>query len=70
MRKLEYQVTFTIPAFLGNAGQQAQWRTPPFRTLLWRWWRVKVTAECNSSTQELRENQREPFGYRDRENAA
>ena len=40
MRKLEYQVTFNTPAFLGNADQQAQWRTPPFKALLRQWWRV------------------------------
>lgn len=40
---LEYQVSFNTPAFLGNAEQQAQWRTPPFKTLLRQWWRlVKV----------------------------
>jgi len=26
-----YTVSFTTPAFLGNAHQQAQWRTPPFK---------------------------------------
>ncbi len=40
MKKLEYQVAFTTPAFLGNADQQAQWRTPPFKALLRQWWRV------------------------------
>jgi len=28
MRKLEYQVNFTTPAFLGNAEQVGQWCTP------------------------------------------
>jgi hypothetical protein len=31
MKKLEYTVSFTTPAFLGNAEQQTQWRTPPFK---------------------------------------
>ncbi len=31
MQELSYTVSFTTPAFLGNAEQQAQWRTPPFR---------------------------------------
>ena len=40
MRELTYQVSFNTPAFLGNAEQQAQWRTPPFKALLRQWWRV------------------------------
>jgi hypothetical protein len=33
MIKLEYQVQFNTPAFLGNAEQDGQWRTPPFKGL-------------------------------------
>ncbi|MBM4200228.1 MAG: hypothetical protein FJ189_02960, partial [Gammaproteobacteria bacterium] len=33
-------MTFTTPAFLGNAEQSGQWRTPPFKALLRQWWRV------------------------------
>ena len=40
MRELTFQVSFNTPAFLGNAEQQAQWRTPPFKALLRQWWRV------------------------------
>ena len=40
MQKLEYQVRFLIPAFLGNAEQSGQWRTPPFKALLRHWWRM------------------------------
>jgi CRISPR-associated protein Cmr1 len=40
MTQLEYTVSFNTPAFLGNAGQQAQWRTPPFKALIRQWWRV------------------------------
>ncbi len=29
MNKLEYTVRFVTPAFLGNAEQKGQWRTPP-----------------------------------------
>ena len=35
-----YTLRFTTPAFLGNAQQQAQWRTPPIKALLRQWWRV------------------------------
>jgi CRISPR-associated protein Cmr1 len=34
MKRLEYTVSFTTPAFLGNAEQAGQWRTPPFKALL------------------------------------
>lgn len=40
MRTLTYQVSFNTPAFLGNAEQQAQWRTPPLKALIRQWWRV------------------------------
>ena len=45
MRELAYQVSFNTPAFLGNAEQQAQWRTPPFKSLLRQWWRVVKAPE-------------------------
>jgi CRISPR-associated protein Cmr1 len=45
MKKLEYQVSFNTPAFLGNAEQQAQWRTPPFKALIRQWWRVAYAAD-------------------------
>ncbi|MDM7996330.1 MAG: hypothetical protein QUT30_11700 [Acidobacteriota bacterium] len=45
MQKLEYEVRFLTPAFLGNADQNAQWRTPPFKALLRQWWRVAYAAQ-------------------------
>ncbi len=57
MRKLEYQVTFNTPAFLGNADQQAQWRTPPFKALLRQWWRV-ASAKVELRRGPLREAER------------
>lgn len=44
MKTLEYRVTFTTPAFLGNAEQIGQWRTPPFKALLRQWWRVAYAS--------------------------
>jgi CRISPR-associated protein Cmr1 len=44
MTELEYQLTFTTPAFLGNAEQNGQWRTPPIKALLRQWWRVAYAA--------------------------
>ena len=45
METLEYTVRFTTPAFLGNAEQSGQWRTPPFKALLRQWWRVVWAAD-------------------------
>lgn len=45
MKKLECIVRFNTPAFLGNAEQKGQWRTPPFKALLRQWWRVAYAAE-------------------------
>lgn len=40
MTVLEYTIRFATPAFLGNAEQEAQWRTPPFKALIRQWWRI------------------------------
>jgi CRISPR-associated protein Cmr1 len=45
MQKLEYEVRFVTPTFLGNADQNGQWRTPPFKALLRQWWRVAYAAQ-------------------------
>lgn len=45
MKQLKYELSFATPAFLGNAEQQAQWRTPPIKTLLRQWWRVAYAAD-------------------------
>lgn len=45
MTPLEYTIRFHTPAFLGNAEQNAQWRTPPFKALLRQWWRVAYAAD-------------------------
>lgn len=44
-KELKYRVSFATPAFLGNAEQQAQWRTPPFKALIRQWWRVVKARE-------------------------
>ena len=38
MHLCSYQLRFQTPAFLGNAQQQRQWCTPPFKALLRQWW--------------------------------
>lgn len=44
LKTLLYEVTFLTPAFLGNAKQSGQWRTPPFKAALRQWWRVAWTS--------------------------
>lgn len=34
MQRHSYHLHFQTPAFLGNASQNAQWRTPPIKALL------------------------------------
>ncbi len=58
MRKLTYQLSFNTPAFLGNAEQQGQWRTPPFKALLRQWWRVAYAAS-NKFPADLKEMRKE-----------
>lgn len=43
--RLEYQLRFLTPAFLGDANQSAEWRTPPFKALLRQWWRVAYAQD-------------------------
>ena len=40
-----YTIRFNTPAFLGNADQDGQWRTPPIKALLRQWWRVAFAAD-------------------------
>ena len=62
MRELTYQVSFNTPAFLGNAEQQAQWRTPPFKALLRQWWRVVKAPEVEYDYRELLKRENDLFG--------
>lgn len=62
MRTLTYQVSFNTPAFLGNAEQQAQWRTPPFKALLRQWWRVVKAPQVGYDHRELLTLENELFG--------
>ena len=63
MKKIEYQVSFVTPAFLGNAEQQAQWRTPPFKALLRQWWRVREAAFLGYDYKRVREEEGKVFGH-------
>ena len=46
MKTWTFQLRFLNPAFLGNADQTGQWRTPPIKALLRQWWRVAYAAEA------------------------
>ena len=62
MQELKYRVSFATPAFLGNAEQQAQWRTPPFKALLRQWWRVVKAPQVRFNVVALREEEAKLFG--------
>jgi CRISPR-associated protein Cmr1 len=62
--RLSYTVRFLCPAFLGNAEQSGQWRTPPFKALLRQWWRVAYAADhgFNVDLTAMRRAEGELFG--------
>jgi CRISPR-associated protein Cmr1 len=62
MQRLEYKVSFVTPAFLGNAEQAGQWRTPPFKALLRQWWRVVHAPSVNYDVEALRRDEGALFG--------
>lgn len=64
MRQLTYRLSFLTPAFLGNAEQSAQWRTPPLKALLRQWWRVVYRAEHpGASVAAMRDIEGRLFGH-------
>lgn len=62
MHLCSYQLRFQTPAFLGNAQQQGQWRTPPLKALLRQWWRVAVAQQARYNTETLRQQENALFG--------
>lgn len=63
IQEIIYEVKFLTPAFLGNAEQSGQWRTPPFKALLRQWWRVVVAGEVRYDWKLLREREGRLFGH-------
>ncbi len=63
VQTMKYEVKFLTPAFLGNAEQSGQWRTPPFKALLRQWWRVAVANEVGYDHKRLREREAKLFGH-------
>lgn len=62
-RQLTYKVRFLTPAFLGNAEQSGQWRTPPFKALLRQWWRVAMAEVVGYDHHRLRKREALLFGH-------
>lgn len=62
MKTLEYNIRFVTPAFLGNANQDGQWRTPPFKALLRQWWRVAVAEQLKFDFDAMRKQEAMLFG--------
>lgn len=65
MKTLRLNVEFHTPAFLGNAEQSAQWRTPPFKAQLRQWWRVAYAAgrSFRPDVAAMREAEGQLFGH-------
>ena len=63
MHVLRYEVRFLTPAFLGDAEQAGQWRTPPFKALLRQWWRVVVARDCEHDWKRIRIAEGQVFGH-------
>ncbi len=65
-KTIHCSVQFVTPAFVGGANQAAQWRTPPFKALLRRWWRVVWVVRAGTSQRpdvnKLRQAEAELFG--------
>jgi len=65
VKQLRYTLSFTTPAFMGNAEQNAQWRTPPIKALLRQWWRVAYAADKKFAVRvdEMRQEEGLLFGH-------
>ncbi len=65
MRQSQYTLQFCAPAFLGNAEQSGQWRTPPFKAQLRQWWRVAYAASqgFRPDAARMREEEGRLFGH-------
>ncbi|AEF82094.1 RAMP superfamily CRISPR-associated protein [Leadbettera azotonutricia] len=58
--KVEYEFEFLTPAFLGGHDGNAELRTPPFKNLIRRWWRV--AGNENLSPENLWKEEAKLFG--------
>ncbi len=62
MKRYTYTLAFHTPAFLGEADQRGEWRTPPFKALLRQWWRVAHVARAGCDVSQLRAEEEARFG--------
>lgn len=62
MTILEYKISFATPAFLGNAEQEAQWRTPPFKALIRQWWRIARAKDFGYDYKKMLAEEKYLFG--------
>ena len=65
MKTAHYTIQFHTPAFLGNAEQSGQWRTPAFKAQLRQWWRVAYAASLGfmPDVARMREEEGRLFGH-------
>ncbi len=62
MQTYSYQLRFLTPTFLGNAEQQAQWRTPPIKALVRQWWRAVIAKDTHHDVDRMRRREGVLFG--------
>jgi CRISPR-associated protein Cmr1 len=62
MKTLSLELKLLSPAFLGNATQRGQWRTPPLKALLREWWRVLEWNRQACTLSGLRQTEGDLFG--------
>ena len=58
----ELNLSFLSPAFLGDAEQKGQLRTPPLKALLREWWRVVVAPDVQYDVSKMRGKEGGLFG--------
>lgn len=62
MQTYSYQLRFLTPAFVGNAEQRGQWRTPPIKALLRQWWRTAIAQDIHHDVSQMRQREGALFG--------
>ncbi|MDR2450565.1 MAG: hypothetical protein LBE85_02070, partial [Candidatus Accumulibacter sp.] len=73
MRTRNFKLSFSSPAFLGDAEQNGAWRTPPIKALLRQWWRVAYAAAQDNfqvNVARMREEEAALFGHAGDEGAS
>lgn len=63
MARIDLTIRTVAPAFLGDADQAGEWRTPPIKALLRQWWRVVRAAAHGYDHMRVREEEGLLFGH-------